>query len=186
MKKIIFLIAIIFATFEISASVLKVDSVYTEVKNFSQKVIQDASEIEVSKLQIPEFNISKSDNGLELDSTSLGAEIYKEVKSIIIGLAKALGVGVEFVWDILVRQQRVYAIIGIIAILSTFFVSRFLFKKANTLYTEEGMSTPAPIFLYIVALVLIGLNTTHLYATVTGLINPEYGALQEILTYLKK
>jgi hypothetical protein len=123
-----------------------------------------------------------------VDTSGLYRQIYTDVKSGLSGLADGLKVGVEHVYAVLVKQQVVKSITNII-VLFTFVFLAFLF--ANKVYpwaTENEKSSDGfslviygfGIFLILIpAMIEIG----TLEKTVTGFINPEYGAIMQIMEW---
>lgn len=108
------------------------------------------------------------------------------------GLAAGLKVGAEHVYQVLVKQQIVKSIIWLlIAIISGFFVGNWF--KAYKNKTEEWTDNYEDVtFIGVVrglqiclGLVLLVASIINIDVIVTGLINPEYGAIKEIINFVK-
>lgn len=138
-----------------------------------------------------------------VDTSKVSKQIYTDIKAGIAGLATGLKVSTEKVWDILVLQQLVWSITSVIfsiflAIISNIFLSRGwkLWKKAKEERKEKfgyddvdfedgiwcGMICIGIIIL-LLGIVFTGFNLDN---TVTGFINPEYGAIETIVNFVNK
>lgn len=124
--------------------------------------------------------------------TSLTKEkIYEDAKSALKQLASALEVGAEHVYEVLVRQQVVYSIVHItlyvfisIAIFILFYQGNNLIKinKSNNHDDAIGwLMIPGGILS--IALIIYFFCTIS--TTVTGFVNPEYGAIKEVMEIIK-
>lgn len=127
--------------------------------------------------------------GQKADTTELTKEkIYNDVKNAVTQLSSVLEVGAEHVYEVLVAQQRVESITWIIVDsvlvvgMVIFFSTVYLFRKE----IDDDDAVPMMVGFGIIGstvtivTVLFTVNTI-----VTGLINPEYGAIHEILKVLK-
>lgn len=120
-------------------------------------------------------------------------EIYEIAKENNIGekivnafnvIAEKIGVASEFVWKALIKQQYVESITNVIVygvllavILALILASVWLYK------IDSGSNTAAqlPIVLSVLVVVIFTIFfCSTITETVTGFVNPEYGALQEI------
>lgn len=133
-----------------------------------------------------------------VDTSKISKQIYTDVKAGIAGLATGLKVSAEKVWDILVLQQLVYSITAllfsiILAIISNTLISRGwkLWQKAKEESRYEadfddgiwGGMIGLGILILIVGVIFTGFNLSSL---ITGFINPEYGAIQDIVSFINK
>lgn len=121
--------------------------------------------------------------------TDLQAEIYSDAKEAITVLAEKLGTTAEFIWPVLIKQQIIKASVKLIVIILILFIpllamlagygGKNWWKHSND--TWEGW--------YIASMVLgiIWIIITCLAASsiVTGLANPEYGAMKEIVHMIR-
>ncbi len=140
------------------------------------------------------------------DSTKVGLtkeKIYSDVKDAIGQIGAALKVGAEHVYEILVKQQIANSIINIVVyitfailIIIGYNVSKNTYKGhlalCNKEYNTDLDRTPKGILAVILSIltivlcigeVVIFVNTIS--ETVTGFINPEYGAIKEIISIIK-
>ena len=135
-----------------------------------------------------------------VDTSKVSKQIYTDVKAGIAGLATGLKVSAEKVWDILVLQQLVYSITAllfgiILTIISSTLINRGwkLWQKAKK---EEGSHYRVDFedgiwcgMIILGSLILItGITFTgfNLNSVITGFINPEYGAIQDIVSFVNK
>lgn len=125
-------------------------------------------------------------------------KIYDDVKHAITAIADGLSVGAEHVYGILVKQQVVYAISELTVIIFFSGLSVYLLSRSCTIYRrkaaynknydfgdegeEVAMLVPG---LLIASIVLISI-VIEASDIITGLVNPEYDAIQEILGMIKK
>lgn len=132
------------------------------------------------------------------------AQTYLDfVKNNLEPLAKHLQVSVEWLWDILVMQARVEAIVYLIVLVSltvtTVTVSTIFMKNIkkakwkkdpydmigspmNNAGFVAAITGVLSLILIITSLITAG-NTT--YTIVTGLVNPEYRAIEKIVEFAK-
>ena len=127
------------------------------------------------------------------DSASVTmSTMYNDVKGAIIGLSKALKVGAEHVYEVLVRQQIVKSVIWLLLLFISFYLLFNFAKRAKD--PEEqwiknpgtSNSGPAPIgiiriFQVIGGTIMFAISIAHIDVILTGFINPEYGAISEIM-----
>lgn len=128
-----------------------------------------------------------------IDTSSVSKMVYRDAKEAIIGLASALKVGAEHVYEVLVKQQVVKAIVELIAyfflplilsiLLTYFIVHKWKFFTKEILNESEGLSGFFGIIVLLVlyALVVFLPNWTTI---ITGFVNPEYGAMNDIMNWV--
>jgi hypothetical protein len=126
-------------------------------------------------------------------------KVYEDTKAGLIGLAGALKTTAEHVYVVLVKQQVVYSISYLLFDIMLFIVSIYFlscFKnnykrtqiKTDSWYNDDiedhfglvGMLVFGIIF-GIILIVSIAFNGTDI---VTGFINPEYGAIKDIINFI--
>jgi len=118
-------------------------------------------------------------------------KVYNDVTQGIQGLAQALKAPAEKVWEILVVQQKVNAItytilliIGLIVCIILLFTVRWLWKKADDEYDYQDIAILITILTIIAIIAEIICIVNFVPDTITGFINPEYGAIKEILNVI--
>lgn len=127
-------------------------------------------------------------NGVNfVDTSSTFKTMYQDVKSGITGLAEGLKVGAEHVYIVLVKQQIVNSITWtILTIVSlTLF---YLFYKGFQKGMKDGWDEvliPYTVFLGGGSLIFVIGCLLHLNIIVTGFVNPEYGAIMDIIKFVK-
>jgi hypothetical protein len=126
------------------------------------------------------------------DSTKVTwSQVYQDFKGALSGAADALKTGSEHVYEVLVRQQVVNSISLLIVILLLATSSYFAFKFVNRESIKDSLEDvePGAVFAVLgtVGLILGTIVFTAVHATsiVTGFVNPEYGAIQDILKFIR-
>jgi hypothetical protein len=127
----------------------------------------------------------------EMDTSSTFKAMYSDFKQGIVALASSLKVGAEHVYMVLVRQQVVYAITYLILIIIAFILILNWIKKYKSdeeMWTRDDDITGLGILRLIqilVAVFMMGIGIFHIENIMTGFINPEYGAIQDITDMVK-
>lgn len=121
------------------------------------------------------------------DNIAEGTEtVYKDVKQLLQELAGPIGSTASHMWKVLVKQQTVksvvYLCIGGLITWLFIILLRMSIKSLNSeecLYEkyEEGLY----IFNIIIGLLLLVWTILFTYDIATGFVNPEYGAIREII-----
>ena len=144
------------------------------------------------------------------DTSSNFKNIYNDVKSGISGLASALKVGVEHVYLVLVKQQIVHAISSLLLFLIIFTLSIVLYNLSRKSYKEHliqcGYEVGKPSTAYnididdsakgvasiimgvlsgVALLISICVLASSYDKIIMGFVNPEYGAMQDIIEFVK-
>lgn len=146
-------------------------------------------------MSVVAFSQPKVDSAMNklADSSKLTvSKVYNDVKAGISGLASALKVRAEHVYEVMVRQQVVesitnitkYLIFGIIIWVCFRLVFKHLKKDPHN--DLEDAEAGVPFFIGIIFLiiwVIIFISTIN--ETVTGFVNPEYGAIKAIINFIK-
>jgi hypothetical protein len=121
--------------------------------------------------------------------------VYNDVKAGLAGLASSLKVGVEHVYKVLVRQQYVKAItysllsliglIGIMYAINTGIKTASLDKDDRKNNNLIGFGWLRTVVIGVMSIVLFICGAIYLDQIVTGFVNPEYGAIKEIIDFVK-
>ena len=126
--------------------------------------------------------------------------VYNDVKEALSGLSKGLQVGGEHVYDVLVKQQRINSYIWITLLPFTILFAILFVRCLQTgqlnfaqIKKDSGYSYPdwysKDIVLSAVTGILALTFITIFFAMISdglmGFINPEYGAIREILSSIK-
>lgn len=147
------------------------------------------------------------------DTTSLTMnKVYEDVKVGLTGLSKALKVGTEHVYGILVKQQVVNSVINLTSYLLYLIMIVVVLKtglkwkvKHDILGKEDEekhknsywsgwdnnsshYGTLSTVTFFLTGLLIIIFFSSlcvSLSSTITGLINPEYGAIKDIVSFIK-
>lgn len=131
------------------------------------------------------------------DSTTLTTmKVYEDVKAGLSGLAEGLKTTAEHVYVILVKQQVVNGFVGLFILITliTFTIITLNYsnniKDWDDLEVYEGKNKASGVIcitfgilsLFILSAFLIGGYSGDI---LTGFINPEYGAIKEIMSFVK-
>lgn len=126
------------------------------------------------------------------DSTQVTwSQVYQDFKGALSGASDALKTGSEHVYEVLVRQQYVQSVSLLIVILILGTASYFALKFVNRKSIIDALDDVEPGACFAVigtaGLILGTLIFTTVHATeiVTGFVNPEYGAIQEIRKFIR-
>lgn len=171
MRKLILLSIIVIASITSKANVVK------EVMDSTSKIVKGAVQ-------------SAKETAKEIDTSSVTKQIYSDVKQAVGAIASGLKVGAEHVYIILVKQQIVYSVNWLLFIvLGMIFIFNWLKKYKSD---EKWWTSYDPTFLgimrvfqLIIGAVMLIFGIFHIDIIVTGFINPEYGAIKEIMDLIK-
>ncbi len=121
----------------------------------------------------------------QTDSTSV--IIYKDIKATISALGESLKVPAEHVYEVMVKQQIVYSVAYSILVIILFALTFIFFKISKSDYAEDMDFEGFFAFCSIIAGVVGALTLIFVFEDiVTGFINPEYGAIKDILDFIKQ
>lgn len=125
-----------------------------------------------------------------IDTSGLYRTIYNDVKSGLQGLADGLKVGAEHAYVILVKQQVVRSVIWLLTLLMSLiflYLAFYAWKQMSDDIsdTQEGRYIAMLFVFGIMSMLMLAPALINLDIIVTGLINPEYGAIKEILDIIK-
>ena len=110
------------------------------------------------------------------DVNDVTAEIYPDVKSAITEIARGLGVGAEYVWTVLVKQQ---VVLGITELIELLFILVLIIVGIVWLWkTVKKNESITWVVLPGAFLILFG-------TFIQGLINPDFGAINYVLDFIK-
>ena len=119
------------------------------------------------------------------DTKSLTSTIYPDVKDAIGQIASAIGVAAEYVWIALVKS---FVVKGAVEILHLVFALAFIIFGC-ILFSKNFKSTQItwkiiPGIIVVIVGLIIACNVDY-YTMLMGLINPEFGAINYILEFVK-
>lgn len=117
-------------------------------------------------------------------------KMYDDIKEALVGLSGALKVGTEHVYKVLVKQQMVNSVMYIIlGLISIFLLNNFIKAyKSDEEWADFDNPTGIGVIRVlqaILGLVLCFMSLINIDLIMTGLINPEYGAMKEIISWIK-
>ena len=115
--------------------------------------------------------------------------MYEKIREVIETMSNDLGIPEQFLWDTLVQQQKIDAITNLMLLPILIGLIIFLKGLYSKIDHEDFLDMyPFKIVLFtftlLAAIFAFILFTSSFNSIVTGLINPEYGAIQDILDKL--
>lgn len=127
-----------------------------------------------------------------IDTSSNFKMIYSDIKSGLQGLALGLKVGVEHVYGILVKQQIVNSIVYLLVFILAIICTIICYKQWDKIEID-GYGDPKevkPVAFTVVfgllGLILMVIFVFSIDTIVMGFVNPEYGAIKEIMNFVDK
>lgn len=119
------------------------------------------------------------------DTKSFTSTIYPDVKAAIGQIASAIGIASEYVWVALVKS---FVVKGAVEILHLIFALIFIILGC-ILFSKNFKSTQItwkiiPGIIVVIIGLIIACNVDY-YTMLMGLINPEFGAINYILEFIK-
>lgn len=116
--------------------------------------------------------------------------LYEDLKTGVTALASALKVPAEHVYAILVKQQVVnsltYLVVFILASISLFISCRYGLPWASEHGDDsDGASYVLPVLGILIFGVIVMFVLFNMDTIMTGILNPEYGAIQDIVKMVK-
>lgn len=128
----------------------------------------------------------------QLDTSSTFKQMWGDVKQGLVVLASNLKVGTEHVYYVLVKQQIAKAITFlIVGLIGFWMLMSFMNKfKSDEEWTERSGNFLSGIGIIrliqvISSAVLLLIFIMHIDTVVTGFVNPEYGAIENIIDIVK-
>jgi hypothetical protein len=130
-----------------------------------------------------------------VDTSSNFKRIYNDLYDGIIALAAGLKVGAEHVYAIIVKQQIVNSIVYLLVLLLGTFSIHMCYKQWGLIkikkekYTtdvEEIRPLAFTIIFGVLAFILLLAGLLNLNTLVMGFLNPEYGAIMDIVRFVNK
>lgn len=134
--------------------------------------------------KLPEVNVPDVNGSIVYNDTKTFMGKYIDRADTLVTKALShLGYGIEEGWNIVVRQQRINALVYLTYwLLELFLIYRLvIFFKSNYKQGEDNSNVIG--FTGVMSVILLGIgiyNSSNLKAIYTGLFNPEYAALQEL------
>lgn len=115
-----------------------------------------------------------------------------EAKNLIVKIAQKLEKTTDQVWDILVRQQKVWSWCYLALTISSIFLWFRFYAQLNVTKTDlnetgemKEVNGAFTALLLIMAVVASGFSSYHFIDMATGFLNPEYGAMKNIYQVYK-
>jgi hypothetical protein len=130
---------------------------------------------------------------------SLGS-VYKDIKAGIEGMAAALKVGAVHVYAVLVKQQVAKSIMWLVVLIFSLVFMRIGWNTAKgSKWTKpnnssEDLPIPTPDngwaalsgVMWVIGIIGTIVVVFHLQTLITGFVNPEYGAMKDIVNFVQQ
>jgi hypothetical protein len=110
-----------------------------------------------------------------------------EILPLLTDLANTLGTSVEMLWGVLIKQAILSAIISPVILAAVIYAVIYFAKNTLSLEVvkdDEEWQLLIYCILFVISIPLTIFGVSVIYNFFTGLINPEYIALQKILNIL--
>lgn len=124
-----------------------------------------------------------------IDTSITVTKVYNDVKGALNGMAAGLKTTAGHVYQVLVYQQRINAIMWLILFMisSVFLLMGVI--SINTIYKNDdhfsSLKENIGIALFLVFGAIFVIALCHIDTVITGFLNPEYGAIKEITDMIK-
>ena len=182
MKKIIFIICALFA--------LGINGVYAAPKSNSATVSSVYNDVKdgLNGGVATVYNDAKAVvTTVYGDAKSVAETIYPDAKAAVSELAKALGVGAEYVWSVLVKQfvvkgiaELLVFVLGLLLLIAGIvWLARYLIKNAEV----DWKIIPSIMLLLASIVILVDVEYVNM---LQGIINPDFGAINYVLDFIKE
>ena len=199
MKKIVSLLTLIlFASTIMPALAQKTDSsnVYKEMK----KNVKDITGGVITDTKDALKGVDSAFKNLADSSQISFGSVYKDIRSGIEGMAAALKVGAAHVYEVLVRQQVAKSIVILIVFIAGIIFLIVAWKRAkiadwNADYgkddNDKKLTGPngwavLDIVFWVLGIICVIYGICRIQTMITGFVNPEYGAMEDIVDFVKR
>lgn len=149
---------------------------------------------------IDSAKVAVSETVTTIDTSSNFKLMYNDIKSTLATLATSLKVGAEHVYGVLIKQQIAISITNIFIYLLQIIILIIFIKIGLKLYNNHKKEHPhndliestvgftsITIFILtsILSIIFMVFILDSFSETITGFVNPEYGAIKEIIELAK-
>ena len=128
----------------------------------------------------------------QVEMVGTGMSIADRVESVLGAIAQKLGQGVEHFWPVFIRQQAVEAITALMLVVIGLIAGTLIFRVGVKTYKASNGTEFNPDYkmvLGIIGMIMGGLALliasiglcAEASNVVTGLINPEYAAVRDVV-----
>lgn len=124
----------------------------------------------------------------QMDTSSNFMKVYSDISVKLDALGSSLKVGSKKIYSTLVQQQMVKSIVNLIVIIALFILlplMMYYFRNLSKSGEFENFTDVLPFILLFINIVLFIYSVVCIQETITGFVNPEYGALKEIVDFIK-
>lgn len=122
-----------------------------------------------------------------VDTSTISNKIYSDVKGIVVGLAKALGVAAERVYHVLTVHYMIEGITKLLLVIAVLWFLIWGITKLNSKCKDDEFNAPFPYVAGIIAAIIMGIGLFNTLPDILGMIfNSEYYTINHIIDLLKK
>ncbi|MCK9416477.1 hypothetical protein M0Q97_07455 [Candidatus Dojkabacteria bacterium] len=163
---------------------------YSQTLNINKDGVSVKLETDVKDSTFKDNIFAEADSGY-VTNTNIEKLIDKygsKVSAAIVAIAKELKQPVEHVYVILVRQQIVKSIANLFLIIVTIVISYISIKSMTNPKAEwesGNVYSIGGVLLAILSVIILIISLFHFNEMITGFVNPEYGALSDIIGFIK-
>ncbi|MFZ2205411.1 MAG: hypothetical protein WAV23_02380 [Minisyncoccia bacterium] len=170
--------------------------IFADTSNVYKNLKKNANDIVSGVSTDVKSAISHADSAFAqlADSTQFSfGSVYKDLKNGIESMGKALKVGATHVYEVLVKQQLAKSILWLVVSIITMIVLCAAWKLFNGTEWKEWNTNEAPpgrialsITFWIIGVISLIVVICHLDTMVYGFVNPEYGAMKDIVDFVNQ
>ena len=194
MKKLLFLVLL--GTMTMSASKSDINSTIEKTINKNtEKLSKGTSTVYGDAKDLTSTLYGDAKDGTKTaysDAKSVIKYLTPEAKSLVIKIAQKLEKTTDQVWDILVRQQKVWSWCYLLLTISAFglwirFYIQFHITKTDLNESNElkEINVTLAVVLFAMAIIASSYSSYYFADMITGFMNPEYGAMKNLYQVYK-
>jgi len=127
-----------------------------------------------------------------VDTSSNFKNIYNDLKGGVAAIAQSLKIGAEHVFIVLVKQQVVNAIVYLVLALIGIILAFAAYRQWGLIkYNAKGDSIAEvrpvvfSVIFCVLSFILLIITIFNIDTIIMGFVNPEYGAIQDIIKFVR-
>lgn len=141
--------------------------------------------------QVKEYasNVQQITDSLSIPE--IDPELKKGIMTYLQTMADSLGVAVNNVFDVIVKQQLVKSIVHVVIAIIFLILIRSLIKSYKKIKSDpltkndDNYTVPRLLSIVVLSIAFLILSGVYMIETITGFVNPEFGAYQDIIMFIK-
>ncbi len=185
MKNLIFLFLVLVGLNVYSQETSNVEKLKEKIENFDVQKVQDSVNETIEKV-----------NNIVPDSINIeyNGKYYEDIKEFLYSMSKSLQIGINEVFDVIVKQQIVKSTAILLGLLSLLFLINTRVRSFNKWRKQNPDSDLGDnsggignvIAGAILTIIFITFSMKYTLMMLTGFINPKFGAYQDIITFISE